>query len=76
MAVISLEVITMEYLWLFVLGSSIWVGFDSHALGMKRDKEKGVYGPWFWFIGSLLLWIVIFPAYLAKRVQFKRLNKI
>lgn len=66
----------MEYLWIIIIGTSIWAGFDAHTLGMKRDKEKGVYGPLFWFFGSLLLWIVMFPAYIAKRAQFKRLNNM
>ena len=65
----------MDYIWIIVVASSIWVWYDARALGMKRDKEKGFYGPWTWFIGVALLWIVFFPVYLAKRSQFVRLSK-
>lgn len=39
--------------------SSAWVSFDAH--------EKGVAKPLRWGLGSLLLWIVVFPWYLSRR---------
>lgn len=39
--------------------SSAWVLFDA--------RQKGVPKPLRWGLGSLLLWIVIFPWYLARR---------
>jgi hypothetical protein len=42
-----------------VLFSSIWVIYDA--------REKLVPKPLRWGLGSLLLWIVVFPWYLARR---------
>ncbi len=39
--------------------SAAWVFYDAH--------EKGVAKPLRWALGSLLLWIVVFPWYLARR---------
>jgi len=60
-----------------VLGTSLWVLFDAHAIGVKRGLVSGFadMGPWSWFFACLLLWIVAFPLYLAKRGDFKRLNE-
>jgi hypothetical protein len=42
-----------------VIGSSLWVLYDAQ----KRGIPKGLR----WSLGSLLLWILIFPWYLARR---------
>jgi len=43
---------------LVVIGSSIWVAADAASRNM----------PWvLWGIGSLLVWIVVFPLYLVER---------
>lgn len=42
-----------------VILSSIWVFFDAH--------EKRVAKPLRWGVGSLLMWILVFPWYLARR---------
>jgi hypothetical protein len=42
-----------------VILSSAWVFYDAH--------NKLVPKPYRWGVGSLLLWIVIFPWYLARR---------
>jgi hypothetical protein len=47
---------------LIVAGTTIWVGFDS----AKRDWNEGS-GTLVWVLGSILLWIVVFPLYLVKR---------
>lgn len=39
--------------------SSLWVIFDAH--------QKHVARPLRWGLGTLLMWIVIFPWYLARR---------
>lgn len=49
-------------LLLIVVGSTIWVGVDAS----RRDWGTGT-GTAGWVIGCLLLWIVFFPIYLAKR---------
>lgn len=61
---------------LIVLGTSIWVLVDAKSIGVKKGQIKGMgnMGPWAWFFGCLLLWIIGFPFYLAKRGEFKRVN--
>jgi hypothetical protein len=63
---------------LVVLPTVLWVLIDSSTLRVKKGKlgggffDMGVAG-WFW--SCLLLWIVAFPAYLAKRGEYKRLKE-
>lgn len=61
---------------IIVVGTSIWVAIDASTIGVKKGQIKGVadMGPAGWFFGCLLLWIVGFPYYLAKRGEFKRIN--
>jgi hypothetical protein len=49
----------------FIVASSIWVGADAS----QRDWSHGglAKSPAGWIVGSLLLWIVVFPVYLAQR---------
>jgi hypothetical protein len=64
-------------MFLLVIGTSIWLFFDARSLGIgKRQmhgKRTGVVdaAPWVWFLGSLALWIVVFPLYLVKRTNYK-----
>jgi hypothetical protein len=52
-----------------VFGSSIWVAFDAASIGAgKRSRTTGPVG---WFLFCLLLWIIGFPVYLAKRSEIK-----
>lgn len=55
------------------LGSTIWVGFDSKAIGARRGAMAGLanMGPLGWFLSCLLLWIIAFPLYLANRSKIK-----
>lgn len=48
---------------LVVAGTTIWVGVDAP----KRDWKPGSTGTATWVVGCLLLWIIIFPAYLIQR---------
>jgi hypothetical protein len=52
-------------LLLFVVASTIWVYFD--AKGRDWSGDNVATSPFTWAAGTLLLWIVIFPVYLAKR---------
>jgi hypothetical protein len=56
-----------------VIGTSIWVYFDAKEIGAKRVGGKSFVnmGPVAWMVCCLLLWIVVFPIYLAKRAGFK-----
>jgi hypothetical protein len=61
--------------FMIVLGTSIWVLIDAKSLGFgQRQLYRGGRadeGPWFWFFGCLLLWIVVFPWYLVKRGRYR-----
>ena len=54
---------------LIVIGTSIWVWVDARSIGARSGLISGVanMGPFAWFLCCLLLWIVAFPIYLAKR---------
>ena len=58
-------------IWIIVIGTSIWVLIDAKTIGVKNGEDMG---PWGWFFVCLLLWIVGFPFYLAKRRAWKRIN--
>jgi len=62
------------FVFLAVIGTSIWVLIDAKAIGVRKGLIHGLgdMGPWGWFFGCLLLWIVGFPLYLAKRNEFKK----
>ncbi len=64
------------FMWLVVLGTSIWVLIDAKTIGVQKGQIKGMgdLGAWGWFFVCLLLWIVGFPFYLAKRGEYKRIN--
>jgi hypothetical protein len=64
------------YIWLIVIGTSIWVFFDANKIGVKKGQLKGVcnMGPGGWLITCLFLWIIGFPVYLIKRPELKRIN--
>jgi hypothetical protein len=61
------------WIWLIILGTSIWVYFDAKSIGVRKTEEKSFtnMGPVGWLFCSLLLWIVAFPLYLFKRSSFK-----
>ena len=63
----------MNIIVLIVIGTSIWVLIDASNIGARTGLVKGIAdaGPFTWFIGCLLLWIVVFPMYLAKRGSIK-----
>jgi hypothetical protein len=60
-----------EIVWIIVIGSAIWVGIDASTHGVRKGLTSGAFdmGPMGWFLACLLLWIVAFPAYVAKRAQ-------
>jgi hypothetical protein len=53
-----------------VLGTSIWVAFDAgkHQLAEYQNEIGGPLGA---CLGSLLLWIIVFPWYLAIRSRIR-----
>jgi hypothetical protein len=62
----------LAIVFLLILGTSIWAGFDSASIGRdKNAKGMNATSPFGWFLGCLLLWIIIFPVYLSKRSSLK-----
>lgn len=61
--------IALELVILVVVVTSVWVLFDARSAGMRKGQATGVadMGPVGWFLACLLLWLVAFPLYLAKR---------
>ncbi|NOU35951.1 MAG: hypothetical protein HOO88_04200 [Kiritimatiellaceae bacterium] len=61
---------------IIVIATSIWVLVDAKTIGVKKGQISGVanMGAFGWFFVCLLLWIVGFPFYLAKRGEFKKIN--
>lgn len=64
-----------NWFWIMVVATSIWVLIDAKAIGVRREERKSAFnfGPWGWFISCLFLWIIAFPAYIAKRAGFKKI---
>lgn len=60
---------------MLIIGTAIWVLIDAKTIGARKGLTKGFFdlSPFGWFVVTLLLWIVGFPAYLAKRGELKRL---
>lgn len=60
---------------LLVLGTSIWAAVDAGSIGAGKvasDCWSVNTSPGQWFFLCLLVWIVFFPLYLAKRSGIKR----
>jgi uncharacterized membrane protein len=52
-------------LFLLVLTSTIWVGFD--AAGRDWTEHRHGHNVVEWVVGCLLVWIIVFPMYVATR---------
>jgi hypothetical protein len=53
-----------------VLGTSIWVALDASTHKLAQ-YQNGIGGPVGACLGSLLLWIIVFPWYLAIRSRIR-----
>lgn len=64
---------SVAVIWLVIIGTSIWVAIDASNIGARRGLIKGLgnMGPAGWFFCCLLIWIIGFPVYLAKRSEIK-----
>jgi len=58
-----------ELMLVVVLGTSIWMAYDSAQLKVPVDNKpySNNNGAPAWFLSGLLLWIATFPYYLVKR---------
>ena len=52
-------------LLLVVVATAVWVGVD--ASGRDWSGDRFANSPTKWIVGMLLLWIIVFPVYLARR---------
>jgi hypothetical protein len=50
---------------LLVIVSALWVAYDAS----QRDWQHSSFAnaAWKWVVGTLLVWIIVFPVYLFKR---------
>lgn len=64
-----------QLILIVIVATSIWVYVDAKSIGAKKGLQNGLFdlGPFGWFATTLLLWIVGFPVYLAKRNDIKKL---
>jgi hypothetical protein len=64
-------------IWLFPLGSCVWVYFDARELGIRKGRLGGGgldMSPTSWVICCALLWLIAFPAYLVARGRYRALS--
>ena len=63
--------------WGSVIASSIGVYYDAKSLGVRRGLMPGSMfdmNPAGWAWGCGLLWIIVFPAYLATRPSYEKIK--
>lgn len=62
--------------FIIVILSSIWAFADAEKIRVKTEQNKGVgnTGPISWFLGCLILWVIVFPYYLYKRNEYLRID--
>jgi len=54
-----------------ILLTAILIAIEASQLGMgSRINGKATTGPIAWFFGSLLLWVIVYPAYLFSRSRY------
>jgi len=65
------------FVWLIIIGTSIWVYIDAKRIGVKKGQLDGFcdLGAGAWAVVCLLLWIIGFPAYLIKRGEYIKINR-
>lgn len=57
--------------WIMVFGTALWVAIDSSKIQLRRYRSSLSCEPTVLFFGCALLWIVVFPWYLAMRYKIK-----
>jgi hypothetical protein len=66
-----------QLIFLIVVGTAVWVGFDAQELQMRKGRLGGGcvdMGPRSWVVSCLLLWIVALPCYLVARARYVALR--
>ena len=69
MPLVGTEESVMEFLFLVVIGTSIWMFVDSNRMGYDPKQVGGFAGmsPVGWLFAGIFIWIIAFPLYLVKR---------
>lgn len=68
---------TLDTIMIFtVIGTIVFAVIEASKVGMTESKEKGTNKPGTWAIYLALLWVVAYPAYLAKRRYFGLPNRM
>jgi hypothetical protein len=57
--------VMQAFILLLIVGTTIWIGVDASQRDWRENRFCNT--AWKWVVGSLLLWIVIFPVYLVQR---------
>ena len=50
--------------------------YEAHGSGVAPSRKDGTYSPFNWFAAMLLLWVVTYPYYLAKRRHYGLKSRI
>jgi len=64
------------FMFVLVIGSAIVVGLDAQNLKAGKHNLGGIAdtSPAVWFLGTLLLWILVFPMYIFTRSKLVAAN--
>lgn len=54
----------MAIILLIILGTAVWAASDVRT---RRAAGKTTDSPWSWLAACLLMWVIMFPAYLWSR---------
>ena len=68
---------TDQLMFLLIVGTAVWVGFDAQELEMRRGRLGGGpidMGTRAWVVCCLFLWVISFPCYLVARSKYVALR--
>lgn len=54
-----------DIFFLVILGTAVWVGVDANSRDWTGTPVAD--RTWKWVLGTLVLWVIVFPIYLMKR---------
>lgn len=69
----------LHYLsYAIVLGTSVWTAYDAYCYSIPTSGStySTNTGGIAWLLGCLLLWVIVFPFYLVKRMRFCKSRRI
>lgn len=62
----------------FLLVSAIWVYIDARSIGARKGLVGGIAdnSPLVWAVGTVLMWIVVVPVYVANRSRIQHAAEV